>query len=119
MEQNLPIVDWELGMRLAGNQRDLAEDLLAMFVQNLPDELTTIKTLHQSQNYPELQQRVHKLHGAACYCGIPRLKMVLSELETNLKNNIIDNSPQINLLETEINLLLEHYSHHCLQGSIK
>ena len=90
MEKDSPIIDWELGIRLAGNKRDLAEDLLALFISKLAEELNTIKSLHQSENYPELTQRVHKLHGASCYCGIPRIKRVLAQLETELKNNIMD-----------------------------
>lgn len=108
---NLPVIDWELSTRLAGNRKDLADDLLTLLIQALPDDLKLINHLHQTQNYPELLQQVHKLHGAICYCGTPRIKTILASLETDLKNNIMDSSSYLLIqLNTEVNHLLEQYS---------
>lgn len=111
--KQLPIIDWELGMRLAGNKPELAEEMLSLFVASLSNDLTTINKLYSEHNYPELHRKVHNLHGALCYCGLPRLKSVVSRLETALKNNIISSLLSLlNQLHAEVNLLLEHYSHH-------
>ncbi len=81
------VIDWELGVRLAGNKRDVAEELLSLFVKELPHELAEIKKFRESNNHKELLKHLHKLHGAACYCGVPRLKYATAELEKTLKQN--------------------------------
>ncbi|MBV9575966.1 MAG: Hpt domain-containing protein [Gammaproteobacteria bacterium] len=106
---HLPIIDWELATKLAGNKKELAEELLCLLLKTLPDDRATIKQLYIEQNYAELLRRVHKLHGALCYCGLPRLKTIVARLETQLKSDIIDSLPPIlDQLDVEIKLLLEH-----------
>lgn len=110
---NLPIIDWELGLKLAGNKRDLAEDMLKLMIGTLPDELTSIKKLYEDKNYTNLLESVHKLHGAISYVGLPRIKTILFHLERDLKNNIMDSLPtHVNQFDTEVSLLLQYYSRH-------
>lgn len=105
----LPTLDWEESVRLAGHKKELAKDLLTMLMKELRTELATIKSLEQSQDHPEMLKIVHKLHGAVCYTGTPRLKLVLSALETQLKTNIMDSpSSLLEQLEDEVNRLFEH-----------
>lgn len=105
----LPVIDWELAIQVAGQQKDLATQLLTHLTKHLPNDVTAIQSAYQAQNYPEMLRLVHKLHGALCYCGTPRLKTVVACLETNLKNNIMESLPLlIDTLMTEVNLLLEH-----------
>ena len=107
--QQLPIIDWEDSTRLAGHKKELARDMLNMLARDLPQDLQTMQTLHQNKNYQELLRTVHKLHGAVCYTGTPRLKSILSTLETNLKTNIMDGSSTLlHQLDTEVSYLLEH-----------
>jgi two-component system sensor histidine kinase BarA len=82
-----PIVDWDLGLRLANNKREIAEEMLWLLMKNLPLEFMDIKNAYDAKNYPELLQRLHKLHGAVCYCGVPRLKDAIASLESSLKKN--------------------------------
>lgn len=113
MELNhLPVIDWELGVKLAGNKRELAEEILGLLISRLPDEISSIKQSYTAKKYPELRQQLHKLRGALCYCGTPRLKIIVERLESDLKNNIMDDlSPLFNQLDTEVNLLLESLHH--------
>lgn|SRR3990167_9988610 len=109
----LPVINWELGTRLAGNKREIAEELLSILINNLEDEVTAIHELFNQYNNDELQKRVHRLHGAVCYCGVPRLKRVLIKLETALKTNIMGSLPLlIEELGTEARQLLELYQAH-------
>lgn len=119
MELNhLPIIDWELCIRLAGNKTELAEEILDLLMSSLSEDLSTINNLYTERNYKELLRKVHTLHGALCYCGLPRLKTIVARLETALKNNIISNLLSLlNQLHAEVNLLLEHYSLHSSQCS--
>jgi two-component system sensor histidine kinase BarA len=105
--EHLPVIDWEESVRLAGHKKELARDILTMLTRELPHELAEIKAHYQSKNYQELLRTVHKLHGAVCYAGTPRLKTVLATLETHLKTNIMDGSSSLlDQLDTEVNRLL-------------
>lgn len=107
---HLPIIDWELATKLAGNKKELAEEMLCLFIKTLPEDHLAIKQLESAKNYTELLRRVHKLHGALCYCGIPRLKTIIAYLESQLKNNITDGLPAIlDQLDVEIELLIKHH----------
>jgi two-component system sensor histidine kinase BarA len=107
---DLPIIDWDLGTRLAGNNRQFAEEMLNLLTQTLPTELTQIKQAHLSRDYLLLQRLVHKLHGAICYCGVPRLKQAAVKLETALKTNkIMEVTGLCAEFEEEINKVLRNY----------
>lgn len=108
--ETLPIIDWALGTRLAGNNRQLAEEIILLLLKNLTQDVANINKLYQQHQLDELFKHIHKLHGAVCYCGLPRLKKLLSQLETDLKNNIIGNLPShLHQLDIEVTLLLKHY----------
>jgi two-component system sensor histidine kinase BarA len=108
---DLPVFDWNQALQLAGQKPDLAKDILAMLMAELPQDTARINQAYKDQNYPEMLRLVHKLHGALCYSGMPRLKTVIAKLETTLKTNIMGDLPaQIDLLNTEVGLLLEYHS---------
>lgn len=110
---DLPIIDWEEGIRLAGHKKELARDILMLLAKDLPREMDVIRDQFQSKKYQELVKSVHKLHGAVCYTGTPRLKTILATLETHLKSNIMDGSSSLlDQLETEVSRLLEHIKNH-------
>ena len=114
--ENLPIFDSQLGIKLAGNKKDLAEDLFKMLVNNLPTEIAAIKSSHSAQQYLTLHQKLHQLHGALCYSAAPRLKKIVSHLESEIKQNHIENLPSLlNILDHEVNSLLEYYSVNYIQ----
>jgi len=109
--ETMPVIDWEEGIRLAGHKKELARDILNLLTRDLTRDLNIIHELYQSKNYPELGKAVHKLHGAVCYAGTPRLKTVLTALETRLKTNIMDGSSSLfDQLDTEVGRLLEQVS---------
>lgn len=84
------VIDWKLSTTLAGNKDELARDMLALLVKALPGEMSNIRHAKENHQIPELLRAVHKLHGAACYCGVPRLKNVLATFETSLKEQHTD-----------------------------
>ena len=103
----LPIIDWEMGARLAGNNRELAQELLAFLCKTLPAEMTAIKQAFLDKQYIELLQRIHKLHGGVSYCGLPRLKTLLASIESDLRKNKFDDlSDLITRLESEVETLM-------------
>jgi two-component system sensor histidine kinase BarA len=109
--QPLPIIDWGQAIQLAGNKRDLAEDILSMLIASLPADINEIAAALKVQNHHEMLRLVHKLHGALCYTGLPRIKSIIARLESDLKNNIMDSlMPLFEQLQIEVNVLLESYS---------
>lgn len=80
------VIDWELAITLAGNSRAFAEDMFMRLVKELPNELIEIKKEHEIYDFKALKIRLHKLHGALCYCGAPRLKMAVAAVEQALNN---------------------------------
>jgi two-component system sensor histidine kinase BarA len=80
------VLDKELAMKLAGNNTALAEEILSLFLKNLPGEMEQIRQAKESNNIALLYKCVHKLHGAASYCGVPKLKAALLNFELALKN---------------------------------
>jgi len=106
-QHNDPVLDWDLAIRLAGNKQELAKEMLAFFIKILPEEFSGIKLASDKNNRTELKRRLHKLYGALCYCGLPRLKKALSELEKEVK---VDNDKMIPQLfanlEHEVNQVL-------------
>lgn len=109
MELNkLPIIDWPLSLKLAGNKKEIVDELLGLLIKTLPKEIASIKQACKSKNYEALSRRVHKLHGALCYCGLPRIKNIIVELELALKKKSEqDITLLVEQLESEANLVLE------------
>ncbi|EKD73777.1 MAG: Sensor protein [uncultured bacterium] len=107
---NLPVLDWDLAKKLAGNQLDLAKEMLFILTRDLPQEVNHIMQLADDRQYTALYQAIHKLHGAVAYCGAPRLKKMLFLLEVNFKKNEFERLPVLlHQLDTEVNSLLDAY----------
>jgi two-component system sensor histidine kinase BarA len=107
--ENLPIIDWESATRLAGNKRDIAEEILGMLIKNLPQDIAAINESWEEKNYWEMSKHLHKLHGALCYCGLPRLKTVVAQLEMDIKKDLLDGVPMmVDVLNDEVKLLMNH-----------
>jgi two-component system sensor histidine kinase BarA len=111
---HLPAIDWESALKLSGNNRMLAEDMVSQLLKNLPDDIDSIKQLYRIADYQTMRDRIHKLRGGVSYCGMPRLKIVLTSLETDLKNHIMVSLPSLlDQLDIEVTLLLEaHNNYH-------
>lgn len=43
-----------------------------------------------ARDFTGLKAEVHKLHGACCYTGLPRLQELVSELESALKRELVE-----------------------------
>lgn len=107
-QSNNQAIDWNLGLKLAGNKRELAEEMLTMLTSNLTNDMKSIRDSYENKNYDELQKRLHKLHGAVCYCGTPRLKNAISILEGVLKQGDFSSiSDLLQKMEYESVLVLE------------
>ncbi len=109
--ENLPVVDMQLGLKLVSFKQDLADDILNILVEKLPEDMAAIKALFAEKQYQAMHQKIHYLHGALCYCGTPRMKKIVEWLESDLKNKKQDNLAHlINLLDKEANQLIAYHA---------
>lgn len=83
-------IDWQLSIKLANNNKDLAKDLLQMFITDLPKASESIHYAYDQQQHSDLLSEVHRLHGASCYCGVAKLKTILAEMESSLKEKAMN-----------------------------
>lgn len=81
----LPSFDWQLALKRANQNSQAANEMLADFIELLPACVETLKYMWAQRDYNGLKQEIHKLHGACCYTGVPRLQNLADELESALK----------------------------------
>lgn len=79
-------IDWEESLRLAGGKEALARELLSMLVNDLPEMREQISKNFEAEDFLNLNRCVHRLHGASCYCGVPRIRKSTASLEAAIKN---------------------------------
>ncbi len=75
------ILDWSKSLQLAANKEDLALDLLRMLVDSFDHELDEMNLLIELEDFPQLEQIVHRLYGATRYVGAPQLQEITGEFE--------------------------------------
>lgn len=117
-DQNIPLtnhtpfkhIDWNLCKKLAGNKEDLAQEMLEMLISSLPSDLIKIQQSYKSHKIQELREQVHKLHGACCYVGVPKLKNISKELEDAIALEATEKVRYyVTALVNEIEAILAYY----------
>lgn len=106
---SLKTIDWTLSLKLANHREDLAKELLTLLISELPETRNNINNAYQNQDLEMLHHYIHKLHGATCYCGVPRLKEITSLLETKIKHKNDSLENLINSLNYEIEQLQQAF----------
>ncbi|MFC3396544.1 two-component sensor histidine kinase BarA [Brenneria rubrifaciens] len=89
-------LDWTLAQRQAGNKPQLANDLLEMLLDFLPEVRHRIEDMLSGQEDDKLIDLVHKLHGSCSYSGVPRLQRICHYLEQQLRAGV-----HVSVLEPE------------------
>lgn len=84
-------IDLGLAVKLAAGNKELALELLSMLIKSLPEARANINKYFIDKSFQELKDEVHKLHGACCYCGVPKLKQNLKTIEQNLNDCLYTN----------------------------
>ncbi|MCJ8269934.1 MAG: response regulator, partial [Psychrosphaera sp.] len=87
-DQSLPQtkrIDWALARQRAGGKTDLAIDMLNMLLDSIPAARDSISQATDREDPEAILKHVHKLHGACCYTGVPRLKSLAEMIETHVK----------------------------------
>jgi two-component system sensor histidine kinase BarA len=96
------VIDWPLALERAGNKVELAKEMLQGLVGSLPETQQSIRDAITCFDTELLKTLIHKLNGACCYSGVPSLRGITHEIETQLKSG-----QSIELLEPELFELFE------------
>ena len=82
-----PIFSWDFALKNASGKPKLAVELTDLFFQLLPQHEAELNAAHEKKDWEALGKAAHKLHGALCYCGMPRLKLLAKSLEATAKRS--------------------------------
>ncbi|MNL46681.1 Signal transduction histidine-protein kinase BarA [compost metagenome] len=104
----LQVLDHEEGLRLAAGKADLAADMLAMLLASLEADREAIRCARETNDQNALIERVHRLHGATRYCGVPQLRAACQRSETLLKQQDPKAPRALEELDRAINRLAAH-----------
>ncbi len=77
--------DLQASLRLMSNKEPVARELAMMLKEQLLEFNTQLQIAFEKNNPEEIQAVAHKLHGGICYVITPRLKYLISQLETACK----------------------------------
>jgi len=81
-------LDWLECLKLSAGKRDLALDILNMLIAGIPSSKEKISKSSEEYNLPALLAHIHYLHGATRYCGVPHLRHLTRQLETDIKESL-------------------------------
>ena len=104
-------IDWELALHRSNQNPEVAMSFMDDFITQLDEHVKDIKAHCQANQADALLASVHKLHGASCYTGVPRLQAMCLELESALKKSLdYPYSEAVDELLVEINVLTSDWS---------
>ncbi|NMP17667.1 two-component sensor histidine kinase BarA [Thalassotalea sp. Y01] len=105
-----PVFDWPLALQRSGTNPQLALEMFKMLLDSL--EQTTVELRHyiDVDDLTSIASLIHKLNGACCYVGIPRLEKVVNDIETQIKKGAIlaDLEPEFFELFDQIESVMTH-----------
>lgn len=104
----LQTIDWANCLELSNNKENLAKELLQMFVADLPASSAAIENAFNNQDTQDLANQAHRLHGACCYVGVPKLRSTVRLLESAAKTGDLDSCvPLLQDMRDEIKAVTE------------
>ena len=82
---NEPAIDWRLCIKKMSGNHALAIEFISRFIEELQKNRNEFIELFHQNDLQSLEQEAHKLHGACCFCGVPRLQKTIVNFEKNTK----------------------------------
>ncbi|WOH37336.1 two-component sensor histidine kinase BarA [Thalassotalea fonticola] len=104
------IYDWNLSLTRSANKIDLALEMFTMLIQSLPEMKVALQNNIRLEDLSTTSALVHKLNGACCYVGVPRLERIVKSLESQVKQHVSLETlePEFFELFDEIDAVLEN-----------
>lgn len=81
-------VDRQSALQACGNKPGAAAEMLGLLFQTLEEDRNAIAQAVETNNIALAKERIHKLHGASCYCGTTQLKNCCDTMETLIKKDM-------------------------------
>lgn len=75
-------IDWKLCVKKVSGNKALAAQFLDEFVDELKLNRLEFIELFAKRDIKGIEQLAHKLHGACCFCGVPKLQTQVAKLES-------------------------------------
>ncbi|MFC4700974.1 response regulator [Glaciecola siphonariae] len=80
-------IDWELAMFRSNQNPEVAMSFMDDFITHLSEHKKDIAHYGDHHQIENVLASIHKLHGACCYTGVPRLQAMCFEIEAALKKD--------------------------------
>lgn len=81
-------VERQIALQACGNKPAAAGEMLGMLFQTLEDDRQAIISAIADNDFALARERIHKLHGASCYCGVTQLKNCCDAMETLIEKDM-------------------------------
>jgi two-component system sensor histidine kinase BarA len=79
-------IDWELALNRSNHNPEVAISFMDDFIAQLEGHQAEIRQVAEQNDVQAILASVHKLHGACCYTGVPRLQTMCSAIQETLKS---------------------------------
>jgi len=79
--EDLPLVDPDDALARAGGRAEVAQELFGLLRQGASEAARDIRAAHVRADLDGLRESAHRLLGATQYCGVPRLRAQVAEVE--------------------------------------
>ncbi|WP_158966002.1 hybrid sensor histidine kinase/response regulator [Paraglaciecola sp. L3A3] len=106
--EELKSFDWQLALKRTNHNEEAATDILCQFIKQLPGLISAINQSNKEQNFIEMQNVIHQLHGACCYTGVPAMHQLCDQTESLLKRNQTEEAQKkLNIINNEAQNILQ------------
>jgi two-component system sensor histidine kinase BarA len=88
--ETLPLIDPDDALERAGGRSEVAAELHGMLRESLSGTAGILRDAHEAGDLDRLRDTAHRLRGATLYCGVPRLRARVTEVERLCTEGDID-----------------------------
>lgn len=85
--KNDMILDLERTIQLSAGNKDLAFEIIQMFMKELPSLTEKMQTYYLNSNWEKLVEVIHKMHGSSRFCAMTKLQRTAGKFEELLRSN--------------------------------
>lgn len=82
------LVDFKLFRKLFGNNQKRLAEIIAIFIEEAPENVKNMKDHFFNRDYEELKTLVHKAKSSFAYFGMQRTHDLCDQIESDIDNNI-------------------------------